>query len=307
MAGYISKFATGAAIEAILDKANNSQSVSSAEKSTWNSASTVSTDLTPVEMATNDNVDNYKISTSLIGHGGRKIWYCPSGGVADSLTNLPLDADTDLGGGFIIEYQQVKQNLGIQILKGIGTTATSNEPYVAMRSYDGSAWGTWYRFVSEARIQSYIGSVANNGAKNMLKNTGTTTTVGEVTFTVNADGSVTADSNGVATTANCDFDINNGAYADIPSGKNVILTGCPAGGSNSTYQIIAYQKSKADSGSGTAFTTTESNRMYIRIFSGVTVDNLTFYPMIREANIADATYVPYAPTNRELYEMIQAL
>lgn len=36
MAGYVSKFATGATIEAILDKANNSQSVSAAEKTTWN-------------------------------------------------------------------------------------------------------------------------------------------------------------------------------------------------------------------------------------------------------------------------------
>ena len=36
MAGYISKFATGATIEAILDKANNSQSVSAAEKQAWN-------------------------------------------------------------------------------------------------------------------------------------------------------------------------------------------------------------------------------------------------------------------------------
>ena len=36
MAGYVSKFATGATIEAILDKANNSQSVSAAEKTAWN-------------------------------------------------------------------------------------------------------------------------------------------------------------------------------------------------------------------------------------------------------------------------------
>ena len=36
MAGYISKFATGATIEAILDKADKSQSVSAAEKTTWN-------------------------------------------------------------------------------------------------------------------------------------------------------------------------------------------------------------------------------------------------------------------------------
>lgn len=36
MAGYVSKFATGATIEEILDKANNSQSVSAAEKTSWN-------------------------------------------------------------------------------------------------------------------------------------------------------------------------------------------------------------------------------------------------------------------------------
>jgi hypothetical protein len=31
------------------------------------------------------------------------------------------------------------------------------------------------------------------------------------------------------------------------------------------------------------------------------------YPMIRRAEITDGTFQPYAPTNRELYEMILAL
>ena len=34
---------------------------------------------------------------------------------------------------------------------------------------------------------------------------------------------------------------------------------------------------------------------------------ITVYPMIRRAEITDNTYEPYAPTNRELYEMILAL
>ena len=36
-------------------------------------------------------------------------------------------------------------------------------------------------------------------------------------------------------------------------------------------------------------------------------DNLTVYPMIRHSEITDSSFQPYAPTNRELYEMILAL
>jgi hypothetical protein len=45
----------------------------------------------------------------------------------------------------------------------------------------------------------------------------------------------------------------------------------------------------------------------IRVGSGTTIDNLTIKPMLRYASITDSTFVPYAPTNRELYEMILAL
>lgn len=54
MAGYISKFATGATIEAILDKANNSQSVSAAEKTAWNGKQDALTfDNTPTDGSNN--------------------------------------------------------------------------------------------------------------------------------------------------------------------------------------------------------------------------------------------------------------
>lgn len=148
MAGYVSKFATGAAIEAILDKANNSQSVSATEKTNWNAANTIATGLVPVAMVANDNVDTYRIDTSLSGRAGRKIWYCPSSAVASSLTGLPTDASTDLGDEFTIEYQQTTQTTGIQILKGSGTSTTSYEPYIATRTYDGSTWGNWCRYRS---------------------------------------------------------------------------------------------------------------------------------------------------------------
>jgi hypothetical protein len=43
------------------------------------------------------------------------------------------------------------------------------------------------------------------------------------------------------------------------------------------------------------------------IYANQTVSNLIIKPMIRNAAIEDDTYQPYAPTNRELYEMILAL
>lgn len=45
----------------------------------------------------------------------------------------------------------------------------------------------------------------------------------------------------------------------------------------------------------------------IVICANQTVSNLVFKPMIRPSEITDDTFVPYAPTNRELYEMIIAL
>lgn len=47
--------------------------------------------------------------------------------------------------------------------------------------------------------------------------------------------------------------------------------------------------------------------MAILVRAGAVMDNVVFKPMLRDASIEDNTYQPYAPTNRELYEMILAL
>lgn len=165
--------------------------------------------------------------------------------------------------------------------------------------------GTHYRIIAFDREElRYINAIANGGAKNLLRNTATSATVNGITFTVNDDGSITA--TGTAT-ANADFDINDDALSEIPAGKSVILSGCPAGGGTSTYEVIAYQKDAADAGAGATFTTTASNLIYIRVFTGTTVDHLTFYPMLRDAVIVDDTYVPYAQTNAKLTEEMLSL
>ena len=162
----------------------------------------------------------------------------------------------------------------------------------------------------QQRQETEIGVIAALGAKNLLKVTSTTRTVNGVTFTVNNDQTITV--NGTNTgTSTALFVIN-----DIPlqSGIAYTLSGCPSGGSSATYYIGSldttdWQEFTTDTGNGGTATLSEPKtiRFRIGIRSGVTVNNLVFKPMLRRAEITDDTFAPYAPTNRELYEMILAL
>lgn len=129
--------------------------------------------------------------------------------------------------------------------------------------------------------------------KNLLKNTAKSQTINGVTFTVNDDGSVTA--NGTASNA-------SSAYIAIPItltiGEGYIVSGCPAGGSNDSYQIYVtdttFNSDFPDFGQGKTFTAKyEECIVRVLISKGYTVNNLTFYPMIRLASETDDTYEPY--------------
>lgn len=57
-----------------------------------------------------------------------------------------------------------------------------------------------------------------------------------------------------------------------------------------------------DFGSGVNANITIKSRCEIRLSSGYTYDNLTFYPMIRKADIEDDTYEPYrTPVTTPIY------
>ena len=132
--------------------------------------------------------------------------------------------------------------------------------------------------------------------KNLLQNTATSQTISGVTFTVNSDKSVTC--NGTAT-ANAIFRIVQAP--DFPDNEDMLLTGCPVGGSSSTYQLqYSNNRDKAfqDMGNGIVIQKMDYNiypntYVQIRIVKGYTCNNLTFYPMIRLATIEDDTYEPY--------------
>lgn len=127
--------------------------------------------------------------------------------------------------------------------------------------------------------------------KNLFKVTVVSQTAYGVTFTVNADKSITV--NGTATQ---NIYLNMGSFY-FEAGKQYILNGCPSGGSKTKY-FLAYDGMPGhqyDTGSGTTFSVSESatKPMLLVIKSGQTVSNLTFKPMLRYADITDDTYEPY--------------
>jgi len=133
--------------------------------------------------------------------------------------------------------------------------------------------------------------------KNLLKQTAITETINGVTFTVNEDGSITV--NGTAT--NHVLYTVSAELNESLGGKSIILSGCPKGGSATTYNLqirkIA-ENETSEMGDGVSVMlpdTIVQSEMSVRISvtNGTTVSNLVFRPMIRLASVADATYKPY--------------
>lgn len=189
------------------------------------------------------------------------------------------------------------------IRSGAAAGATAVQP--ASLSAETSA-----REAADSKMQAAIGTVANAGAKNILKITGSSQTINGVTFTVNDDQTVTV--NGTAS-ATISYVITDNAQAVLIPDGNYILSGCPQGGGTSSYDLRWYMyssgKSAYDMGSGATVTkdgNTTSSNIAIVIRSGATANNLVFKPMLSPPEIA-GDFQPYAPTNRELYEMILAL
>lgn len=149
--------------------------------------------------------------------------------------------------------------------------------------------------------QEEINYSINTGAKNQLPNTGESKTHNGITFTKNADGTVTV--NGTAT-GEAFYTVAN----NLKLSGRLKLTGCPAGGEANKY-ILAVKNNTSgewltpyDVGDGEVYDFDETAEYEVRfiIRSGQTLDNAIIKPMIRDNAITDDTYVPYGQNNADL-------
>lgn len=151
-------------------------------------------------------------------------------------------------------------------------------------------------------INGWTSATVMRTGKNLLKNfRGETVTQDGITFTKNADGSVTV--NGTAT-ANTSYLIWNRSQSQVeknlPAGS-YRLSGCPSGVSSEVYmqfqctrngEIVTLAIDRGAGATGTVLSG-DSLQVTIRVGLGNTLDNVTFYPQLELGNIT-TQYEPYA-------------
>ena len=131
----------------------------------------------------------------------------------------------------------------------------------------------------------------------------TTHTDNGITFTDNGDGTITA--NGTATDRSVFIMVFRGEATPIPAG-DYVLTGCPSGGSASTYRVALNHIEEGltagvdlayDYGSGKKVSLDHDCNygVFVRIEPNVTVSNLVFKPMLYRENLV--TY-PFRETTK---------
>lgn len=158
-------------------------------------------------------------------------------------------------------------------------------------------------FVRQQAQDNAIAVIANAGAKNLLHVTGSSAS----TVTVNSDGTLTV--NG---TNSGNVSITLGTVT-LTAGRYVLSSGVNLPQGVYLSVRVAAGETKHDCAhnvESVAFTVPADmtmDRVWLFIPSNSAIENLTIRPMIRRAEIADDTFIPYAPTNRELYEMILAM
>ena len=175
------------------------------------------------------------------------------------------------------------------------TKLTVTEPQLEL----GSTATAYAPYSNECPISGWTGLEGKRTGKNLLKlrDDVTTITHAGITYTINSDGTITA--SGTAS-GNSYFYFKPTAstfWDDAPDGE-YILSGCPSGGTLTTYYVQVQNPGwENDYGDGVAITKNGNNvkGLGIAIKSGVTVSNLVFKPMIRLASDTDSTYAQYTP------------
>ena len=168
----------------------------------------------------------------------------------------------------------------------LGSSATSYAPYSNI-----------------CPISGWDEAVVTRTGKSLLEPKLNITTKNGVTFTENNDGTIT--------TSGAPTENFSGTYPQpFSTGKiNTLkpgtyrLSGCPSGGSSSTYKLAVWNQTTAsqlavDYGSGTTFTIPETPHAYyvrITIYKDVDVTGYVWKPMITKVE-DDITYEPYQGT-----------
>lgn len=268
-------------------------------------------------------------------YDGLRINGCPSNG-SPSTYYLSARIGKQSDGSFVTEgadsgngatipsinLATQKIRVWIVVMSGIDVSGLEWKPLIHVPS-DINDTVTPYAMTNQQLMQNKVSwnNVQKSVKKNLLKNTAISRTINGITFTVNADKSITA--NGTATAETTLFlEGSNWGYAnsnkmhDLKPNTSYTLTDGNEGNLAQTNAYIQYVFNDSagganpyylsTNGTGKQTKTTPANiadytiLAWIRINNGITVSNKVFKPMLRLASITNDEYVPYVPDNSEL-------
>ena len=218
---------------------------------------------------------------------------CPTGGsdttyyISESFT-----ASKDTGNGVVLNNLPSDQAWRIVIKSG---TTVNNLVFRPMLNAGTEAkpYSKWFPGLKNASFEKIVST-----GRNLIPfpYAETTKTINGITFTVNGDGSITANGTAVARSSFALSTPNNEYSMSLASDKNFYFSGCPSGASNSTFlltiQDISYNQTVTDRGNGVSFVTKYTKYyVFITIYEGFTANNLVFKPMLNYGSSA----LPYEP------------
>ena len=149
---------------------------------------------------------------------------------------------------------------------------------------------------------------AKTGVHNLLENKLTTITNHDVTYTVNANKSISL--SGTASD-NSSRDLNSYTGAQLKAmGSSLILSGGVSSNIYVCVRLSNWTMIARSNGEDVQFNTSslEDATSYIvtcGVNNGTNTNGNTVYPMLRLTTDTDSTYQPYAMTNRELTDVVQ--
>ena len=207
-----------------------------------------------------------------INDGSTSIWALDTG---DASVNFAADKNCDIA---------------ITVRSGKTITNEMFYPMLRKASIIDSTYEPYHKSVEDW----YWENNPNAGVKNFI---GSPTSVGSI-FTRNANGSYTANGQPSSKTVlRYDFPTENG--------KKYKVSGCPDGGSSSTYKmdiwnVGSYYDSTPVEITGDGNTQT----IEFAIAANYSANNIVFYPMVVDAQDTSSGFQPPAMTNRELTEAV---
>lgn len=229
---------------------------------------------------------DYILTGSPSGASDNKFFHC-------LIETTSYGVTKEYGNGITFNYPTIPKAIYYRI--NVSSGQTIDVTFYPMISKESISYRPYSR-------QMEIESAVYGG--NLLKSTLETSTEYGIICTKNNNGSYTL--NGTAT-GNVTFVLDD--YKKY-YGSNYKLVGCPSGGSEYGYSLILNSKGSnpniIDTGNGLLTNNAKDGEVYrigIRIYNGVTLNNLVFKPMLtKDLNARYNDYVPY--TKQSLISLV---